>query len=184
MAELITISAPTEQTEGTEMVVGTWFKKVGDPVTENEPLLEISTDKVTVEVAAPATGILREILKGADQPIQAGELGLDPLGDCCAGFSRWTRRTRRWHLTRLELFDYLLPDLAIVMEGLSGVERFQIEVARFECRIMAGHAALLNEREHIFRFRCESRYSSRRPHKYGESERHVSKERTPSGARR
>jgi len=74
MAELITISAPTEQTEGTEMVVGTWFKQVGDSVTENEPLLEISTDKVTVEVAAPATGILREILKAADQPIQAGEV--------------------------------------------------------------------------------------------------------------
>jgi 2-oxoglutarate dehydrogenase E2 component (dihydrolipoamide succinyltransferase) len=45
---------------------------VGESVTQNEPLLEITTDKVTVEIAAPATGILREILKSADQPIQAG----------------------------------------------------------------------------------------------------------------
>ena len=56
------------------MVVGTWLKHVGESVTENEPLLEITTDKVTVEIAAPATGILREILKSADQPIQAGEV--------------------------------------------------------------------------------------------------------------
>jgi len=74
MAELVAIAAPTEQAEGTEMVVGTWFKNVGESVTQNEPLLEITTDKVTVEIAAPATGILREILKSADQPIQAGEV--------------------------------------------------------------------------------------------------------------
>jgi len=74
MAELVAIAAPADQEEGTEMVVGTWLKSVGEPVTQNEPLLEITTDKVTVEIAAPATGILREILKAADQPIQAGEV--------------------------------------------------------------------------------------------------------------
>jgi 2-oxoglutarate dehydrogenase E2 component (dihydrolipoamide succinyltransferase) len=74
MAELIAIAAPADQAEGTEMVMGTWFKQVGESVTQNEPLLEITTDKVTVEVPAPATGILREILKSADQPIQAGEV--------------------------------------------------------------------------------------------------------------
>jgi 2-oxoglutarate dehydrogenase E2 component (dihydrolipoamide succinyltransferase) len=74
MAELVAIAAPADQAEGTEMVMGTWFKQVGEAVTQNEPLLEIATDKVTVEVAAPATGILREILKSADQPIQAGEV--------------------------------------------------------------------------------------------------------------
>jgi 2-oxoglutarate dehydrogenase E2 component (dihydrolipoamide succinyltransferase) len=74
MAELIAVAAPADQAEGTEMVVGTWFKQVGDAVTENEPLLEITTDKVTVEVAAPATGVLREILKSADQPVEAGEV--------------------------------------------------------------------------------------------------------------
>jgi len=74
MAEWIAIAAPADQAEGTEMVVAGWLKKVGDSVTQNEPLLEISTDKVTVEIAAPASGILREILKPADQPVEAGEV--------------------------------------------------------------------------------------------------------------
>jgi 2-oxoglutarate dehydrogenase E2 component (dihydrolipoamide succinyltransferase) len=74
MAELIAIAAPADQDEGTEMVVGTWFKNVGDGVTQNEPLLEITTDKVTVEIAAPASGILREILKSADQAVEPGEV--------------------------------------------------------------------------------------------------------------
>ncbi len=58
MAPLVDVAVPADQAEGTEMVVGTWFKQVGEAVTENEPLLEINTDKVTVEVAAPATGVL------------------------------------------------------------------------------------------------------------------------------
>jgi 2-oxoglutarate dehydrogenase E2 component (dihydrolipoamide succinyltransferase) len=67
------------------MVVGTWLKHVGESVTQNEPLLEITTDKVTVEIAAPATGILREILKSADQPVQAGEvLGRIEVGGTAA----------------------------------------------------------------------------------------------------
>jgi 2-oxoglutarate dehydrogenase E2 component (dihydrolipoamide succinyltransferase) len=74
MGELIAVAAPADQAEGTEMVVGTWFKQVGEAVTQNEPLLEINTDKVTVEVAAPATGILREILKSTEQAIGPGEV--------------------------------------------------------------------------------------------------------------
>jgi 2-oxoglutarate dehydrogenase E2 component (dihydrolipoamide succinyltransferase) len=85
MGELIAIAAPADQAEGTEMVVGTWLKNVGDAVTQNEPLLEVSTDKVTVEIAAPATGILREIVKSANQPIQAGEvLGRIEVGTAAA----------------------------------------------------------------------------------------------------
>jgi 2-oxoglutarate dehydrogenase E2 component (dihydrolipoamide succinyltransferase) len=85
MAELIPIAAPAEQAEGTEMVVGTWLKRVGESVTQNEPLLEITTDKVTVEIAAPVTGILREILKPTDQSIQAGEvLGRIEVGGAAA----------------------------------------------------------------------------------------------------
>jgi pyruvate dehydrogenase E2 component (dihydrolipoamide acetyltransferase) len=44
-----------------EGTVNEWFKKVGDAVTEGEPLLEIGTDKVDTEVPAPATGTLAEI---------------------------------------------------------------------------------------------------------------------------
>jgi 2-oxoglutarate dehydrogenase E2 component (dihydrolipoamide succinyltransferase) len=92
MADLVAIAAPADQEEGTEMVVGTWLKRVGESVTRNEPLLEITTDKVTVEIAAPATGILREILKSADQPIQAGEvLGRIEVGGTAAPGSTQAR---------------------------------------------------------------------------------------------
>jgi len=91
MAEWIAIAAPADQAEGTEMVVAGWLKKVGDSVTQNEPLLEISTDKVTVEIAAPATGILREILKPADQPVEAGEV----LGRIEAGAAAGAQPTPR-----------------------------------------------------------------------------------------
>jgi 2-oxoglutarate dehydrogenase E2 component (dihydrolipoamide succinyltransferase) len=96
MAELVAIAAPADQEEGTEMVVGTWLKTVGESVTQNEPLLEITTDKVTVEIAAPATGILREILKSTDQPIQAGEvLGrIEVRGDAAAGATPAREPTR------------------------------------------------------------------------------------------
>ena len=60
MPSLVDVIVPIGQAEGTESVVSTWFKSVGDTVAENEPLLEISTDKVTVEIAAPATGVLRD----------------------------------------------------------------------------------------------------------------------------
>jgi 2-oxoglutarate dehydrogenase E2 component (dihydrolipoamide succinyltransferase) len=48
MSSLIDVIVPVGQAEGTESVVSTWFKSVGDAVTENEPLLEISTDMVNM----------------------------------------------------------------------------------------------------------------------------------------
>ena len=74
MAEAVDVKLPAGQLEGTESFVATWFKAVGDRVTENEPLLEISTDKVNVEVAAPASGVLTEILKQEGEQIAPDEL--------------------------------------------------------------------------------------------------------------
>jgi len=45
----------------TEAIVGKWFKNAGDPVNVDEPLVELETDKVTVEVPAPVSGVLGEI---------------------------------------------------------------------------------------------------------------------------
>ncbi len=73
-AAALEVRAPTEQTEGTRSQVLRWLKQVGDRVTENEPLIEIETDKVTVEVAAPGAGILTEILKHEQEEIEPGEL--------------------------------------------------------------------------------------------------------------
>ncbi len=74
MARLVDVTVPVGQAEGTESVVSTWFKAVGDVVTENEPLLEISTDKVNMEVAAPGTGRLVEILKNDGDQIELGDI--------------------------------------------------------------------------------------------------------------
>jgi 2-oxoglutarate dehydrogenase E2 component (dihydrolipoamide succinyltransferase) len=74
MSSGVEIRAPAEQTEGTRSQVLRWLKQVGDSVAENEPLIEIETDKVTVEVASPATGVLREIIKHEQEEIAPGEL--------------------------------------------------------------------------------------------------------------
>ena len=74
MPKLVDVTVPVGQAEGTESVVSTWFKSVGDTVTENEPLLEISTDKVNMEVASPGTGRLAEILKSDGEQVEPGEV--------------------------------------------------------------------------------------------------------------
>jgi len=57
----------------TEATVATWFKKKGDAVRRDEPLVELETDKVTMEVFAPASGILSDVLfeEGADVAVGA-----------------------------------------------------------------------------------------------------------------
>jgi 2-oxoglutarate dehydrogenase E2 component (dihydrolipoamide succinyltransferase) len=74
MTATIEIRAPSEQTEGTRSQVQRWLKSVGDSVTENEPLIELETDKVTIEIPAPAAGVLAEILKQESDEIEPGEL--------------------------------------------------------------------------------------------------------------
>jgi 2-oxoglutarate dehydrogenase E2 component (dihydrolipoamide succinyltransferase) len=74
MSDNVEVRAPAEQTEGTRSQILRWLKQPGEAVTENEPLIEIETDKVTVEVASPAAGVLREILKREQEEIAPGEL--------------------------------------------------------------------------------------------------------------
>jgi 2-oxoglutarate dehydrogenase E2 component (dihydrolipoamide succinyltransferase) len=64
---MIDVTVPIEQ-EGTKAVVRAWLRQVGDRVAENDPLVELETDKVAMEVPAPSAGVLREILldSGAD----------------------------------------------------------------------------------------------------------------------
>ena len=64
---MIDVVVPLEQ-EGTKAVVRAWLKQVGDRVEVNDPLVELETDKVAMEVLAPSAGVLREILldSGAD----------------------------------------------------------------------------------------------------------------------
>jgi 2-oxoglutarate dehydrogenase E2 component (dihydrolipoamide succinyltransferase) len=72
---MIDVVVPEEQ-EGTQAVVRAWLKKVGDRVEVNDPLVELETDKVAMEVPAPAAGVLREILLEADaQAVPGAVLG-------------------------------------------------------------------------------------------------------------
>jgi 2-oxoglutarate dehydrogenase E2 component (dihydrolipoamide succinyltransferase) len=81
MAASIEIVLPPDQSEGNTHQIGQWLKQVGDPVRKDEPLLEVITDKVTVEVAAPGDGVLTEILKQAGDEVGKGET----LGRISAG---------------------------------------------------------------------------------------------------
>ncbi len=73
------ILVPLEQ-EGTKAVVRQWLKKLGDTVAEHDPLVELETDKVSVEVPAPAAGVLQEILLNADAEAGPGAV-LGRLGE-------------------------------------------------------------------------------------------------------
>ena len=67
-----------------EATVAKWFKKVGDAVAVDEPLVELETDKVTVEVPAPAAGALEEILAQEGDDVEVGAL-LAMLAEGAAG---------------------------------------------------------------------------------------------------
>ncbi|WP_368517926.1 2-oxoglutarate dehydrogenase complex dihydrolipoyllysine-residue succinyltransferase [Rhizobium sp.] len=75
------IRVPTLGESVSEATVGTWFKKVGDAIKADEPLLELETDKVTIEVPAPAAGKLSEIVAQAGETVGLGAL----LGQISAG---------------------------------------------------------------------------------------------------
>src|SRR5689334_12312796 len=70
---MIEVRVPDEQ-EGTKAVVRAWLKRIGDAVAENDPLVELETDKVTQEVPAPVAGVLAEILLDTDAEAVPGAL--------------------------------------------------------------------------------------------------------------
>ncbi|GAA4743096.1 2-oxo acid dehydrogenase subunit E2 [Sphingomonas daechungensis] len=70
---MIEVRVPDEQ-EGTKAVVRAWLKQIGDAVAENDPLVELETDKVTQEVPAPAAGVLTEIVLDTDAEAVPGAL--------------------------------------------------------------------------------------------------------------
>lgn len=74
MAKLIEISFPEDQQEGTEATVTRWLVATGDTVAAHDPVVEIETDKVVVEVAAPAAGIIAEICIQQDEEVNPGDV--------------------------------------------------------------------------------------------------------------
>ena len=77
------IRVPTLGESVTEATVGKWFKQPGDAVAVDEPLVELETDKVTLEVPAPAAGVLGEITAKNGETVGIGAL----LGQIMEGAS-------------------------------------------------------------------------------------------------
>lgn len=68
------IRVPTLGESVTEATIGQWFKKVGDTVAADEPVVELETDKVTIEVPAPAAGVLETITANPGDTVNVGAL--------------------------------------------------------------------------------------------------------------
>jgi len=75
------IRVPTLGESVSEATIGRWYKKAGDVVKADEPLVELETDKVTIEVNAPASGVLVEIVAKDGETVAPGAL----LGQIAAG---------------------------------------------------------------------------------------------------
>ncbi|MFT4123961.1 MAG: 2-oxoglutarate dehydrogenase, E2 component, dihydrolipoamide succinyltransferase, partial [Microbacteriaceae bacterium] len=70
MSESVNLPALGESvTEGT---VTRWLKNVGDRIEVDEPLLEVSTDKVDTEIPSPVAGVVEEILVAEDETVEVG----------------------------------------------------------------------------------------------------------------
>ena len=80
----IQIKVPAMGESVTEATVARWFKKEGDAVARDEPLLELETDKVTVEVPAPADGAIESIAVKAGDTVQVGTV-LGAIAEGTAG---------------------------------------------------------------------------------------------------
>ena len=68
------IRVPTLGESVTEATIGKWFKKPGEAVAVDEPLVELETDKVTIEVPAPAAGVLAEVAAKDGETVAVGAL--------------------------------------------------------------------------------------------------------------
>lgn len=74
MSEEIKVRLPKLGESIHSAIIVQWFKKVGEAVQLDEPLLEVSTDKINSEIPSPVAGVLQEICIEVDQEVQVGEL--------------------------------------------------------------------------------------------------------------
>ena len=68
------IRVPTLGESVTEATIGKWFKKAGDVVAVDEPVVELETDKVTIEVPSPAAGVLTDVAAKDGETVAVGAL--------------------------------------------------------------------------------------------------------------
>ncbi len=82
MSSLVDVTLSEEDREGTTAVVQSWLKQPGDAVSAHEPVAELETDKVVMELAAPCDGVLVDILRAAGEEAVPGDVlaRIDPAG--------------------------------------------------------------------------------------------------------
>src|SRR6267143_4796275 len=81
------IRVPTLGESVTEATIGRWFKKAGDPVAVDETLVELETDKVTIEVPAPSAGTLGDVIAKDGETVAVGAL-LGQINDGAAAAAK------------------------------------------------------------------------------------------------
>lgn len=74
MTQNIEVRVPEDQQEGTRYVLQGWLKQPGEAIKAYEPIAELETDKVVVELSAPADGVVASLLKQAGDEVSPGEL--------------------------------------------------------------------------------------------------------------
>ena len=70
----VEIKTPQLPESVADALVVKWFKKAGDPVQQDEPIIEIETDKVVLEVPAPVSGVIESIVEGEDSTVVSDQL--------------------------------------------------------------------------------------------------------------
>ena len=90
----VEIRVPNLGESVTEATVAKWFKQVGDAVVADEPLVELETDKVTLEYNAPASGVLAEIVVEEGGEVEVGAL-LGSINEQAAGAEAPAKAARR-----------------------------------------------------------------------------------------
>ena len=131
------IRVPTLGESVTEATIGKWFKKVGDAIAADEPLVELETDKVTVEVPAPAAGTLSEIAVKEGDTVGLGAL----LGQISADGAAAAKPAAKEEPKKAEA----KPEAVAQAAGASGADT--VKEAAKKTAAVAGDAGPVEERK-------------------------------------
>ena len=102
------ILVPTLGESVTEATVAKWLKKSGDTVNEDEPIIELETDKVSVEVTSPKTGVITEITVQEGQTVEVGaQLGL--IGKSGAKVATQPEESEKPKIEKIEVEQEIKP---------------------------------------------------------------------------
>ena len=105
----VELIVPTLGESITEATVSKWLKKVGEPFNVDEPLVEIETDKITVEVPAPQAGSLSEIKAKEGTDIQIGGI-LGIIGDSNGSNKTQTNETKNFEPKKEKIVEQNIKD--------------------------------------------------------------------------